>query len=89
MSPVWSYLLVAAAAFLGNIPCGSRRAFAAKFSPAWFFWIHASIPVIILMRIVLGVSPWFIPAAVASAVAGQIVGVRRARRRASHGGEGG
>lgn len=71
-----NYLLTAFFAYLVNIPCGYIRERFPKFSFAWFFWIHASIPVLIFIRISLKVSPWFIPAVITAAVYGQIAGSR-------------
>lgn len=65
------YLL---ACFALNLPFGAYRARTARFSPAWFLAIHLPIPAIFVLRLGLGVSPWFIPAGIAFAVAGQVIG---------------
>ncbi len=70
------YLLLVTFAFLINVPLGYLRQTAKKFSFAWFFWIHASIPFIILLRIKLHISPWFIPVSIAMAILGQLLGSR-------------
>lgn len=54
-----------------------------KFSFRWFFWIHASIPLIIYMRVTLGTAKWFIPVCILLAIAGQIIGSRWRRKRTS------
>lgn len=70
---VAAYLL---ACFALNLPFGAYRARTAKFSPAWFLAIHLPIPAIFLMRVGLDVTPWMIPAGVAFAVAGQVIGAK-------------
>ena len=71
-------ILVASALAL-NLPLGYWRAGTRKFSPAWFFFIHASIPVIIWERMSLGLSAWYIPFSLGSAVVGQLLGARLRR----------
>lgn len=68
--------LLAAAALAANLPLGFWRAGLRKFSPAWFVAVHLSVPFIILLRVLLGVSAWFIPLTLGMAVAGQIGGGR-------------
>jgi hypothetical protein len=75
------YLTVGMTALFLNIPLGYIREGCRKFSLLWFFWIHASIPLLIFMRIKLGISPWFIPVSIALAVLGQILGSRYRRIR--------
>ncbi len=70
------YLIIAVVALLLNIPCGYVREGHQKFSFRWFFWIHASIPFLIYLRLTLKASPWFIPVAIAIAVIGQMIGGR-------------
>ena len=72
-------VMLAGSAFLMNLPLGYLRQGCRKFSFLWFLYIHLSIPFIILFRIMMGVSYWFIPVSVASAVGGQILGARRRR----------
>ena len=67
--------------FGSNIPLGYFRENSRKFSPRWFVLIHASIPFIIILRIVFGFSWHWIPLTLGCAVAGQLIG-GRARRRA-------
>ena len=45
-----SLLLLAAAVFAANIPCGHWRDGLKKLSPLWFVAIHLPIPFIILAR---------------------------------------
>ena len=75
------YFIVGSVALLLNIPFGYIREGYRKLSLPWFFWIHASIPLLIFLRIKLRISPWFIPASIALAVLGQLVGSRYRRRK--------
>jgi len=68
-----------------NIPLGFLRQAVEKFSFAWYFYIHISIPLIIYLRIKSGYSWKFIPLTLAGALLGQIVGGRMRRRRDAHG----
>jgi len=72
--------IVSLAALLLNVPFGYKRATHAKFSPAWFIWLHASIPFIVLLRYVLGAGSWMIPVNIALAMIGQCIGARIHRR---------
>jgi len=63
--------------FALNVPLGAVRTRARKFSAAWFIAIHAAIPLIIVMRIVvLDISPWWIIGGVIASVLGQVFGAR-------------
>jgi len=77
----YPYWTVAVTALVLNIPFGYIRQKCQKFSPFWFFWIHASIPVLIFLRIKLDVSPAFIPLSIFLAVVGQIWGGRWRKAR--------
>ena len=61
-------------AILVNVPLGYLRQNYEKFSFAWYFYIHISIPLIIYLRVKSGYSWKFIPLTLGGAVAGQIVG---------------
>jgi hypothetical protein len=64
--------------FLINLPFGYWRAGVRKFSPAWFVAVHAAVPLIVLMRIGLGVE-WrlaTLPVFVFAYFAGQAAGAR-------------
>ncbi len=76
------YLTVGLTALFLNIPLGYIREGYRKFSFLWLFWIHASIPLLIFLRMKLGISPWFIPVSIALAVVGQVLGSRYRRRKA-------
>ncbi len=70
------FLLLASFAFLVNVPLGYIRENTKKFSFSWFFWIHASIPFIIFLRLKLHISPWFILLSILAAIFGQLLGSR-------------
>jgi hypothetical protein len=80
------YILPAASltvfSFICNLPLGRWRSTVKKYSPRWFLAVHLSIPLIIFLRIKLGLSAWDILLNLAAAVAGQLVG------GSSSGGEG-
>jgi hypothetical protein len=67
-------------ALLINLPFGYLRQNCEKFTFAWYFYIHISIPVIIFLRIKAGFSWHFIPITLAAAVTGQLIGGRINRR---------
>jgi len=68
--------LLLAVALGANVPLGMWRRGLRRFSPAWFVAIHASIPLLIALRLALVQTNWVIPAEIALAVAGQLVGTR-------------
>ena len=68
-----------------NIPLGYLRQAVEKFSFAWYFYIHISIPLIIYLRIKSGYSWKFIPLTLGGALLGQIVGGRIRRKRDANG----
>jgi hypothetical protein len=71
-------LLLAALAM--NVPLGMWRRGLRRFSPAWFVAIHASIPVLVAMRLAFVSGYWVIPPEMALAVVGQVVGARLPQR---------
>lgn len=73
------------AAILVNIPLGYLRQAVPKFSFAWYFYIHISIPLIIYLRIKSGYSWKIIPFTIGGAVIGQIVGARIRKKRDDRG----
>jgi len=78
--------LVSVICFLVNIPLGVWRERTRKFSWQWIVAIHASIPLIIALRIGLKLHPIAIPINIAAAVLGQLVGglpEKKKRRAAS------
>lgn len=68
-----------------NIPLGYLRQGVEKFSFAWYFYVHISIPLVIYLRIKSGYSWKFIPLTLAGAVIGQIIGGRIRRKRDADG----
>jgi len=72
-------------AMLINIPFGYLRQATEKFTFAWYFYVHISIPLLIYLRIKAGFSWHFIPLTIGGAVLGQIIGGRLRNRRGSHG----
>lgn len=69
------------AALAVNIPFGYLRQGSEKFTFAWYFYVHITIPLIIYLRIKSGFSWKFIPLTIGGAVLGQIIGGRIRRRR--------
>ena len=76
-----SYLILGFTSFLVNVPMGYIRENCPKFSARWLLWIHASIPLIIFMRVTLRTPQWFIPVCILLAIAGQVTGSRWRRKR--------
>ncbi len=72
--------VVSLVCLLVNIPMGRIRERYPKFSVPWLFWIHASIPLIIALRIWLALHPIAIPVNIAAAVLGQLLGSRSVKR---------
>jgi len=68
--------LLFAAALGANVPLGVWRRGLRRFSPAWFVAIHASIPLLVAMRLALVRPNWVIPPEIALAVVGQLIGAR-------------
>jgi hypothetical protein len=77
----WHVLAVSVAALLVNIPLGMMRERAKKFSWQWIFWIHASIPLIIALRIWLALPLIAIPINIGAAVLGQMIGGAQTKKR--------
>jgi len=78
-------LLVSVMCLLVNIPMGMMRERSRKFSIQWILWIHASIPLIIALRIGLHLHWIAIPINIVSAILGQTIGAapEKKKRRAS------
>ena len=71
--------LLFATALGTNVPLGVWRRGLRRFSPAWFVAIHASIPLLVGMRLALVQANWVIPPEIALAVVGQWIGLRLPR----------
>ena len=67
-------LLLCMGAALLNLPFGFYRAYVRRFSWQWFLAIHLPVPFIFILRITSGTSWTVIPAFIACAVAGQLLG---------------
>jgi hypothetical protein len=67
--------------FLINIPLGMWRESVRKFSLAWIIAIHASVPLVIALRIWLDVSYWAVPFLIGIAIGGQFVGAKIYKNR--------
>jgi hypothetical protein len=78
MSQHAGYVVAIAATFLVNLPFGWWRAGLRKFSPAWFVAIHAPVPIVIGLRLALGLPfRWvLLPVFVAAYFGGQFLGSR-------------
>ena len=74
-------LLVSVICLLVNIPMGRMRERCRKFSWQWIVWIHASIPLIIALRIWLKLHPVAIPINIAAAILGQVIGAAPEKRK--------
>ena len=74
-------LLVSLICLLVNIPMGRMRERCRKFSWQWILWIHASIPLIIVLRIWLRLHPIAIPINIAAAILGQFIGGAPEKKR--------
>jgi hypothetical protein len=71
---VLNILTVAAIAFATNVFLGKWRVKYRKFTFKWWLLIHASIPLIIPLRIWLNIPKIFIPVFIGLAIAGQFAG---------------
>ena len=74
-------LLVSVICLLVNIPLGMMREHSRKFSMQWIVWIHASIPLIIFLRMWLALHAVAIPINIAAAVLGQLIGGAPEKKR--------
>lgn len=67
-------VVVSIAALLINVPMGYWRSMVKKYSFQWFLAIHMAVPVIYTLRVKAGLGLAVIPALVAFAIAGQVIG---------------
>ena len=81
MTAIESVGLVTAFALLVNVPFGWWRAGLRKLSPPWFVAVHAAVPLIIALRLAIGMPfRWvFVPLYAAAYFAGQWIGARLRR----------
>ncbi len=85
VSPGGLILAIAAAAVACNVLLGYLREGVRKFSPAWFLYVHLSVPLIIYLRVHNELSYMLIPLFITCAVGGQLIGGRIRRKRESNG----
>ena len=76
-------VLVSLICLLVNIPMGMMRERCRKFSWQWILWVHASIPLIVALRIGLKLHSLAIPINIAAAVFGQFIGGLPEKKRKS------
>jgi hypothetical protein len=67
-------ILLAALAFIVNLPLGWWRASVKKFSLSWFLAIHLAVPLIFLFRTWAGANGAIIPVLILFALIGQVIG---------------
>ncbi len=66
--------------FIVNIPCGYFRENYKKMSWQWFAILHASIPIIFLLRRALGFDYYVVPILIIVSILGQLVGAKKVRQ---------
>jgi len=78
MTEPLAYLVALAATFALNLPFGYWRAGLRKLSPQWFVAVHAVVPLVIALRLALGLPfRWsMLPLFVAAYFGGQLAGSR-------------
>lgn len=67
-------ILLSLAAIIINLPFGYYRAGTRRLSWQWFLAIHLPVPLIIVMRLMSGVSWGAVPLLIGCAVLGQLMG---------------
>ncbi|MBN2332568.1 MAG: hypothetical protein JXO49_10720 [Deltaproteobacteria bacterium] len=72
-------VVIALVALVVNIPLGYLRAGVRKFSLHWFVYVHLSIPLVVWLRLSLGIRYQAVPIFIAMAIGGQLVGGRLRR----------
>jgi hypothetical protein len=84
MTEPLAYLAALLGTFALNLPLGYWREGVRKFSPQWFVAVHAAVPLVVALRLALGLPfRWsMLPLFVAAYFGGQFAGSRwRLRRR--------
>jgi hypothetical protein len=76
---VLNILIVSVVAFATNLLLGRWRTRYRKFTVKWWLLIHASIPLIIPLRVWLDTPVVFIPVFIGLAIAGQFAGSKIAK----------
>lgn len=80
-TPAFRLALLLATSLACNLVLGWLREPTRRLSFAWFFLIHASLPILAPLRRELGFGLGVLPLTVLAAVLGQLAGVRARRRR--------
>lgn len=70
-----------AAAMAANVPCGVWREHTEKLSLQWFLAVHATIPIVAMLRRGVLMPRWALLLTLAGAVVGQGIGARLERKR--------
>lgn len=73
MPTIW---IVASASVLINLPFGFWRAGTERFTVPWFVAVHAPVPVVVGVRIILGLrwQPAILPVLIGASFTGQFLG---------------
>lgn len=74
-------LALACTTIAANVPCGMWREHTKKFSPEWFLAVHATIPIVAMLRKAILMPKWALALTIAGAVAGQHAGAIAERSR--------
>ncbi len=83
MDPNQIFLMawIGAVAMGVNLPLGYAREGNPRYSAKWFLYVHLSVPLIAFLRITNHLTLWAVPAFVACAILGQVIGGRYRRCR--------
>lgn len=85
MSPLAGLIVVAVLTLMANLPLGFWRFGTRKFSPAWFLAVHSGVPLVVGLRLALGVGLGWktFPLVAAAYFTGQFLGgrLRQVQRR--------
>lgn len=69
-------LALMATSFILNLPMGVWRARIRRISPLWVVAMHAIVAILIVMRRLFHLSPWYIPASLSAGILAQFIGRR-------------
>jgi hypothetical protein len=67
-----------------NLPLGYLRRSFDRFTLGWFFYVHASIPIIIYLRLKASFTWHIVPLTIGAAIAGQLIGGGLRGKGSSH-----
>ena len=70
-------------AFILNLPFGYLRSHHKKMTFMWLLYINAPVPVVVALRLLVGVSYKYIPILLAGVVLGQLIGGKFNKARVS------